>query len=85
MCLSINCTYTCNAVVQDEGDKVIVCERGDLVFIFNFNPTQSFSDYGVGCRDAGSYKVCTFCQQQMNSCINTVCTTPSPKDASTAV
>lgn len=43
--------------VQDEGDKVIVCERGDLVFVFNFNPSQSFSDYGVGCRDAGSYKV----------------------------
>lgn len=57
--------------VQDEGDKVIVCERGDLVFVFNFNPSQSFSDYGVGCRDAGSYKVrflhlptaCTSCIQ----------------------
>ena len=44
-------------VVQDESDKVIVCERGDLVFVFNFNPSQSFSDYGVGCRDSGSYKV----------------------------
>ena len=43
---------------QDEGDKLIVCERGDLVFVFNFNPSQSFSDYGVGCKNAGSYKVC---------------------------
>lgn len=43
---------------QDEGDKVIVCERGDLVFVFNFNPSQSFSDYGVGAKNPGSYKVC---------------------------
>ena len=57
--VAVECLHTCSAVVQDEGDKVIVCERGDLVFVFNFNPNQSFSDYGVGCRDAGSYKVCS--------------------------
>ena len=43
--------------MQDEGDKVIICERGDLVFVFNFHPSQSFSDYKVGCKNAGSYKV----------------------------
>lgn len=43
--------------MQDEGDKVIVCERGDLVFVFNFNPSQSFTDYKVGCKNSGSYKV----------------------------
>ena len=43
--------------VQDEGDKVIICERGDLVFVFNFNPSQSFTDYKVGCKNSGSYKV----------------------------
>lgn len=47
----------CFCCTQDEGDKVVVCERGDLVFVFNFNPTQSFSDYGVGCKNGGSYKV----------------------------
>ena len=47
--------YGC--AVQDEGDKVIICERGDLVFVFNFHPSQSFSDYKVGCKNAGSYKV----------------------------
>ena len=51
---------TCTTVqhgVQDESDKVVVCERGDLVFVFNFHPTKSYKDYGVGCKNAGSYKV----------------------------
>lgn len=53
---------------QDEGDKLIVCERGDLVFVFNFHPTQSYTDYRVGCMLPGPYKVCTkrpvcHCQQ----------------------
>ncbi|EFJ46288.1 1,4-alpha-glucan branching enzyme II, partial [Volvox carteri f. nagariensis] len=42
---------------KDEGDKLIVFERGDLVFVFNFHPTQSFMDYRVGCREAGPYKL----------------------------
>lgn len=42
---------------KDEGDKVVVVERGDLVFVFNFNPTQSFSDYRVGANMEGPYKV----------------------------
>ena len=60
--------------VQDEGDKVIVCERGDLVFVFNFNPTQSFTDYRVGCKNSGSYKVGGFhptgsaCAQKIALC-----------------
>lgn len=43
--------------MQDEGDKVIVAERGDLVFVFNFHPTQSYTDYRVGCCNPGPYKV----------------------------
>ena len=31
-----------------ETDKVIVAERGPLLFIFNFHPTQSFTDYKLG-------------------------------------
>lgn len=42
---------------QDEGDKMIVCERGELVFVFNFHPTQSYTDYRVGCKNGGTYKV----------------------------
>lgn len=42
---------------KDEGDKVIVVERGDLVMVFNFHPTQSYSDYKVGCQNPGTYKI----------------------------
>ncbi len=42
---------------KDEGDKMIVFERGDLVFVFNFHPTMSYRDYRVGCREPGQYKV----------------------------
>lgn len=42
---------------QDEGDKMIICERGDLIFVFNFHPTQSYTDYRIGCNNGGSYKV----------------------------
>lgn len=42
---------------QDEGDKLVVCERGDLVFVFNFHPTQSYTDYRVGCLHGTPYKM----------------------------
>lgn len=42
---------------KDEGDKLIVCERGDLVFVFNFHPSSSYTDYRVGCRDPGPYRL----------------------------
>ena len=41
---------------KDEGDKLIVTERGDLVMVFNFHPSNSYSDYRVGCLMPGSYK-----------------------------
>ena len=34
--------------LSDEGDKVIVYEKGDLIFIFNFHHSQSYQDYPVG-------------------------------------
>ncbi|CAH9138425.1 unnamed protein product [Cuscuta epithymum] len=42
---------------KDEGDRVIVFERGDLVFVFNFHWTNSYSDYRIGCSKPGKYKV----------------------------
>jgi len=42
---------------QSEGDKIIIAERGQLVFVFNFHPTNSYSDYRVGCKTEGPYKV----------------------------
>ncbi len=38
-------------------DKVIVYERAGLLFIFNFHPSQSFTDYRVGVEEPGEYKV----------------------------
>jgi len=42
---------------KSDADKVVVFERGDCVFVFNWNPTQSFSDYRIGCRDKCDYKL----------------------------
>uniref|UniRef100_A0A1D2AGY8 1,4-alpha-glucan branching enzyme n=1 Tax=Auxenochlorella protothecoides TaxID=3075 RepID=A0A1D2AGY8_AUXPR len=42
---------------KDEGDKVIVVERGDLIFVFNFHPVSSFTDYKVGAYKPGPYKI----------------------------
>ena len=43
--------------LKHEIDKVIVFERNGLLFIFNFHPTQSFTDYRVGVDVAGTYKI----------------------------
>ncbi|KAF9021483.1 glycoside hydrolase [Hymenopellis radicata] len=43
--------------LKHEVDKVIVYERAGLLFIFNFHPTQSFTDYRVGVEEPGEYKV----------------------------
>ncbi len=34
-------------LAANEPDKVLAFVRGDLLFAFNFNPTRSFSDYGI--------------------------------------
>lgn len=43
--------------LKHEQDKVLVFERNGLLFIFNFNPTQSFTDYKVGVETAGKYEI----------------------------
>ncbi|KAL6915816.1 hypothetical protein ACHAPO_005275 [Fusarium lateritium] len=43
--------------LKHEGDKVIVFERAGLVFVFNFHPTNSFSDYRIGIEVPGTYRV----------------------------
>ena len=32
---------------EKDDDQVLAFKRGDLVFVFNFNPSKSFSDYGI--------------------------------------
>ena len=41
---------------HNDGDQVIAFSRGDLIFVFNFNPQKSFVDYGF-LVPAGSYHV----------------------------
>ncbi|EIN10541.1 glycoside hydrolase [Punctularia strigosozonata HHB-11173 SS5] len=43
--------------LKHEGDKMIVFERAGLLFVFNFHPTNSFTDYRVGVEEAGEYRV----------------------------
>lgn len=43
--------------LKHEGDKVLVFERNQVLFVFNFNATQSFPDYKIGVETAGTYRV----------------------------
>ena len=43
-------------VCQHDGDQVLAFMRGDLLFVFNFSPTRSFTDYGLVV-PAGKYTV----------------------------
>ena len=40
--------------LKNEEDKVIVFERGGLVFVFNLHPINSYQDYRIGCPQAGT-------------------------------
>ncbi|KAF9185660.1 alpha-1,4-glucan branching enzyme [Haplosporangium sp. Z 11] len=43
--------------LKHEGDKVLAFDRAGAVFIFNFNPTKSFTDYRIGVPGPGQYKI----------------------------
>ncbi|OBZ76109.1 1,4-alpha-glucan-branching enzyme [Grifola frondosa] len=43
--------------LKHDVDKVIVYERAGVLFVFNFHPTQSFTDYRVGVQEPGEYHV----------------------------
>jgi len=45
----------CNHVKSDQADLVIAFERRGLLFVFNFHPGNSYTDYGLPV-DAGKYK-----------------------------
>ena len=38
---------------KSEADKVIVFERGNCLFAFNFHPSASYPDYKVGTQFCG--------------------------------
>lgn len=41
---------------HNDGDQILAFERGNLVFVFNFSPTRSYTDYGFLVK-AGAYEV----------------------------
>ena len=41
---------------EKDDDQVLAFGRGDLIFVFNFNPVKSFTDYGI-LAPAGEYDV----------------------------
>lgn len=43
--------------LKHEDDKVIAFERGNLLWIFNFHPSKSFSDYRIGTDYSGKLNV----------------------------
>ena len=44
-----------NRIYENNADKVIAFMRGELLFVFNFHPTQSFTDYGIPIK--GKFRV----------------------------
>jgi 1,4-alpha-glucan branching enzyme len=46
----------CNLILDNNGDKVLSYSRGQLLFVFNFNPEISFTDYGIQTHP-GKYKL----------------------------
>ncbi|MCD6347966.1 MAG: alpha amylase C-terminal domain-containing protein [Bacteroidales bacterium] len=49
-------SYAPQLVHNNETDQVIAFARNDYIFIFNFNPRQSFKDYGIHC-EAADYQI----------------------------
>lgn len=42
---------------KHEGNKTITFERAGLLFIFNFHPSKSYTDYRVGTAMPGKFKI----------------------------
>ena len=43
-------------VWHNDGDQILAFSRKDLIFVFNFSPNRSFTDYGLLVPE-GSYKI----------------------------
>ncbi len=45
-----------NLFVSNNNDQILAFSRGPYLFVFNFNPVQSFTDYGIAT-DPAEYKI----------------------------
>ena len=43
--------------LKSDDDKMIVVERGDCVFVFNFHPVNSYTDYRIGLKHGGKWRL----------------------------
>lgn len=43
--------------LKNDEDKVLVFERAGLLWVFNWHPTKSYTDYRVGVEEAGTYRI----------------------------
>ena len=43
--------------LKNEQDHVLAFERAGLLWVFNFHPSQSFTDYRIGVEQAGTYQI----------------------------
>lgn len=72
---------------DNEGDKVIAYQRGNLIFVFNFNGVKSFSDYGI-LANKGTYKIVLNTDESLYGGFDLIdegvkhITLPEPKDPS---
>ncbi|TLX76167.1 1,4-alpha-glucan-branching enzyme [Labilibacter sediminis] len=46
----------CHSLLVNEGDQVMCFKRGSYYFVFNFSPTNSYTDYGI-VTDPGKYRI----------------------------
>jgi len=44
-----------NRIIENNNDKVLAFTRGELLFVFNFHPSMSFTDYGLQVK--GKFKL----------------------------
>jgi len=70
--------------LKHEEDKLIAFERGGLLWVFNFHPTKSFTDYRVGVTRPGKYTIVldtdseAFCGFSRNKPDTEVFSSPTP-------
>ncbi len=71
-------TQDCHEYVslKNEGDKLIVAEKGELLFVFNLHPTNSYSSYRIGTCWPGEHSwtecasVCLYvCMYERSECV----------------
>lgn len=42
---------------KHQDDKIISFDRAGLIFVFNFHPNKSFTDYQIGAQTSGRYRI----------------------------